>query len=290
MANRKGKSKSQSRRRIRRAAPKQNRFSRAGRLVAVIAFVALLGLGSAYVYQTSQASLAPAVQEAKTANANETAVEDVNTAAAEAAKSAQEAKTAAEAAAEAANPDSIVSVVDAAIEGKLDNVTIVQNEVFVVDQETAYNGDLPGEAHFRADVKYEGEPGTFGLRFTKAYTDVTLIRVVPDDELVQAILQLPDEPALDITRLFSMGPMTATVPSDPDLRATLKARGAADTELLPQNYNALWLGDIPAGTLVIYKVKDVEGLGINRGLSLWFTQNFVDAHTIALNGKPGRGK
>ena len=259
------------------------------RLVAGGLTLILVGLAVALVVYLSNRGASPVVSPTPTTApaAMPTAMptqEAVVDAAAVAEKAAQDAK----AAAEAANPENIARMVEEAVAGKLDNVTIVQNEVFVVDQETAYNGDLPGEAHFRADVKYNGEPGTFGLRFTKAFTDVTLIRVVPDDELVQAILQVPDAPALDITSLFSMGPVTSTIPSDADLRATLKARGVADTELLPQNYNGLWLGDIPAGTLVIFKVKDAEELGINRGLSLWFTQNFVDNHTVRLDGKPAR--
>ncbi len=152
-----------------------------------------------------------------------------------------------------------------------------------VDQTTNYWG-LSSLPDFRAQVNEPGEHAFFILDFKVQMEDAVLVRIWPDDILISAKIYFPGQSEKDITDLFGMISVPAGGTKDASLDAVLESRGVnvEAGESLPQNRNAVSLGDVPAGTIIVFEVKDDENKGVNRGMGYILESGFKDAFTVTL--------
>ena len=175
------------------------------------------------------------------------------------------------------------------------NVTTVQNTemvgVWVPSAVYAYRGVLPAHNTFRSTVITETLEGVindtteavFAWRFLEDIENVYLIRVSPDDELLEAYLLVPEKEPIRIDHLFDMIYFTADEPKG-ETRELMLARGLVDEgEILPQNVHGIYLGNLPAGSQVVFRVKDTKL--VNAGLFVAFG-DAGDSLTINLDGTP----
>lgn len=159
--------------------------------------------------------------------------------------------------------------------------TLSSGGVDIVKQN--WNGNVPSYLHYRSTVKMPGDVTQYTLVFEKSAA-IVLTRVVPDDTLLSAKFYSGTQ-TYDLLANLGMGPVTSTAPTDANLRAALKKRGVNVTlgEILSQNYNQIDLGTVPAGSYIIFEVKDKEELAINRGLDVGLG-DAIDAYTYNLSG------
>jgi hypothetical protein len=101
--------------------------------------------------------------------------------------------------------------------------------------------------------------------------------------LVKATLLIPGQDPKDITEMFGMFFVPANGTGDPALDKVLKERGVnvVEGEILQQNKFAISLGNIPAGSKIVFEIKDDEELAVNRGIGVVIDQT-VDDFTITL--------
>lgn len=156
-------------------------------------------------------------------------------------------------------------------------------EMPVADQVFSFNGQVPAYSDFRSAVREPGDTATFDLYFEVALKGATIPRVWPDDTLLSATLLVPGKDPVDLTNLFEMIFVSKGGTGDAELDKSLQARGVntAEGEILMQNKNIVSLGDVPAGTHVVFEIKDNEELQVNRGIGV-VIDTYTDAFTVSL--------
>ncbi|MBN1162763.1 hypothetical protein JXA34_03405 [Patescibacteria group bacterium] len=182
----------------------------------------------------------------------------------------------------------------------------------------ALYGDYPAYMDMRAAVREPGDEASFLVEVMQDEPRLTLLRLVPDDELIEAQFYPADAvQALDagmytranattvewdLTEQLEMGyvttetltvaveMMTATdAPNDDPARnlAYMASRGVdiIGGEILAQNYQAIHFDDVQAGSYFIFRVRDHEDKQVNRGILLVFSQD-TDEYTLRLRTRP----
>lgn len=155
--------------------------------------------------------------------------------------------------------------------------------VLEADSVFHYNGGTPAYSDFRAAVREPGDSAVFVWNFDVPLDNAVIRRVWPDDMLVSATLMVPGQDPKDITSLFEMFMVPAGGTGDASLDVVLKERGVnvADGEILMQNKYAVFLGNVPAGSKIVFEIKDDAKLAVNRGIGVVVDQT-VDAFTVPL--------
>jgi len=158
---------------------------------------------------------------------------------------------------------------------------VVEPVIVQADSVFHFAGAAPAYNDFRTAVRMPGDKAVFVWSFDTALDGAVIKRIWPDDILISAILYIPGEEPLDITGLFGMFTVPAGGTGDPSLDAVLAERGVniVDGEILQQNKNAVLLGNVPAGSKIVFEIKDNEELAVNRGIGVVIDQT-VDAFTV----------
>ena len=163
---------------------------------------------------------------------------------------------------------------------------------FVADGEFVLNGNLPASGNLLASVRNPGDGAVFVITFLVDFPRAVLLKVAPDDELIEAGYYPIGGMPVDLLSLLKVGPVTQTEPSDKFLRQVMGTRGIETTrhgdlipQLLPHNYQAVDLGTVKAGSMLIFRVKDNANLAVNRGLNWGITAD-SDQFTVGLAGNP----
>ena len=152
------------------------------------------------------------------------------------------------------------------------------------DQTFNFVCQAPAYSDFRSTVRQPGDSATFVWNFVSGLDGAVITRIWPDDELISAKLILPGKEPVDITKLFDMVWVKAGGTGDAELDKVLEARGVnvVEGEILMQNKNAVALGNVPAGSKVVFEIKDNESLAVNRGIGVVIDSNYADGFTVNL--------
>lgn len=151
----------------------------------------------------------------------------------------------------------------------------------VADQVFSFNGSVPAYSDFRAAVNQPGEAAVFVWNFTVPLENAVVVRVWPDDTLVSAKLLVPGQDPKDLTILFGMFFVPKGGTGDATLDTVLQERGVnvVEGEILMQNKFSVNLGNVPAGSKIVFEIKDNEELAVNRGIGV-VIDTLVDAFTV----------
>lgn len=181
--------------------------------------------------------------------------------------------------------ESETEVEEPVVEEPVEDLPVEEPEDIVVeaDQTFVFRGQVPAYSDFRSAVREPGDTATFDLYFEVALKGATIPRVWPDDTLLSATLLVPGKDPVDLTNLFEMIFVSKGGTGDAELDKSLQARGVntAEGEILMQNKNIVSLGDVPAGTHVVFEIKDNEELQVNRGIGV-VIDTYTDAFTVSL--------
>ncbi len=150
-----------------------------------------------------------------------------------------------------------------------------------------FDQNLPSYNDFRDLVPEEGAPASVVLQFNRTYEhDVVLLRAVPDD-LFDAVTYYPvNGDPVELLPLLKMAVIDAgCLDIDSVLRTVLESRNVncEEGELLPQNLNAILLGDVEKGSFIRFTLHDDPQKGVNNGL-LVFLSHDSDPYTVDLTG------
>jgi len=163
---------------------------------------------------------------------------------------------------------------------------------FVADGEFVLNGNLPASGNLLASVRNPGDGAVFVITFFVDFPRAVLLKVAPDDELIEAGYYPLGGTPVDLLSLLKVGSVTQTEPSDKFLRQVMGTRGIETDrhgdlipQLLPHNYQAVDLGTVKAGSMLIFRIKDNVNLAVNRGLNWGITAD-SDQYTVDLAGNP----
>ena len=175
------------------------------------------------------------------------------------------------------------SEVEEEVPTEVEEVSPAAPVVVEADQVYHFSGNAPAYSDFRTAVREPGDAATFVWNFDSGLDEAVLSRVWPDDILVSATLLIPGQDPIDITEMLEMFMVSAGGTGDAELDAVLEERGVniEEGELLPQNKHSLALGDIPAGSKIVFEIKDDAEKAVNRGIGVAVTTQ-VDAFTVSV--------
>ena len=158
-----------------------------------------------------------------------------------------------------------------------------EQQPILADQVFAFNGQAPAYSDFRAAVNTPGEVAVFVWNFTVPLDNAVISRIWPDDELISAKLLVPGQDPVDLTQSFEMIWVKAGGTGDASLDEVLEGRGVnvADGEILMQNKNSVSLGNVPAGSKLVFEIRDNSQLAVNRGIGVVVSQE-ADTFTVTL--------